>query len=76
MTVPVRFSTFPNLPMGVFAIILWPLADKEPSSLNNKNLFCLVAKNPGAMALMRTAVLAKCTAIHLVKLSMAALAAE
>lgn len=70
------FSLSPNRPMGVAAKIFPVRGVGVPSGLNSRDAFCLVEKNPGAMALTRIPTLEKCTASHWVKLVMAALAPE
>ena len=55
----------------IFAV----LAVGVPSGFHKRAAFCLVEKNPGAMALTRIPDLAKCTANHCVKLDTAAFAA-
>ena len=62
--------------MGVARKIFSVRAVGLPLSSNSSALFCFVTKKPGAMALTRTPLLAKCTASHWVKLLTAALAAE
>ena len=74
--VPSRSSGTPNLPMGVWEIILSLLGVRLPSSLKSRAWFCAVAKKPGAMALTRMPIFEKWTASHMVKLDTAAFAAE
>ena len=73
---PISSSLSPNLPMGVAARILPVRGVGVPSSLYRSFSFCFVTKKPGAMALTRMPVLAKCTASHCVKLLIAAFAPE
>ena len=73
---PINSSAFPKRFIGVFLRIFSVLAVGVPSSLNNNFSFCLVTKKPGAIALQRILVCAKCTASHFVKLEIAAFAPE
>ena len=54
--------------MGVLLRILWLLAVGVPSALKRRALFWLDTRKPGAMALARIPLPAKCVASHCVKL--------
>ncbi|MCY1464526.1 hypothetical protein D9M71_825590 [compost metagenome] len=73
--VPNKSCGFPKRFCGVAVMIFSESAVSEPSSVSNRFRFCSVIKNPGAMALTRKPASAKCTAIHCVKLLIAAFAA-
>ena len=75
-TAPESSSALPKRPMGVAARILPVRGVGLPSSSKSSFSFCLVTKNPGAMALTRMPALEKCTASHCVKFEMAAFAPE
>ena len=53
-TVPISSSAWPNRPIGVWSMIVWPRSVSSPVfSSVNRNRFCSVRKNPGAIAFTR-----------------------